>query len=156
MTYPELHCGPRAQCHLYGICKYVDAFQHFIAGIRPKSYFFCHNILLRGRRLANNAQNVAFFHDQQLFAVYRHLIARPFAEQNFILGFDVKRHNGAVIFTNARANGDDNALRGFFLSTVGNNNAASRFGVFINATTKTRSCKGRNVIVKSPIFAMFF
>ena len=45
-----------------------------------------------GSELADNAHDVGFFHDQQVFAVDLDFGTGPFAEQNAVADFDVKRN----------------------------------------------------------------
>src|SRR3954449_11857950 len=73
---------------------------------------------------ANNAQNVAFLHDDEVFTVDLHLGARPFAEQDLVAGLDVERSDLAVVGAGAGADGDDFALLRLFLCGVGNDDPA--------------------------------
>src|SRR5438067_3534055 len=73
---------------------------------------------------ANNAQNVAFLHDDEVFTVDLHLGARPFAEQDLVAGLDVQRSDLAVIGASAGADRDDFALLRLFLCGIGNDNPA--------------------------------
>src|SRR6476659_11016650 len=74
--------------------------------------------------LANNAQNIAFLHDDQVFTVDLHLGARPFAEQDLVAGLDVQRRHLAVIVARAGADGDNLALLRLFLGGIGNDDPA--------------------------------
>jgi hypothetical protein len=47
-------------------------------------------------RSADDAQDVAFLHDQQVLAVELHFGARPLAEQDAVAGLDVERLELAV------------------------------------------------------------
>src|SRR4051812_8144522 len=69
---------------------------------------------------ANNAQNVAFLHDDEVFTVDLHLGARPFAEQDLVAGLDVQRSDLAVVSASARADRDNFAFLRLFLCGVGN------------------------------------
>src|SRR5437870_11966218 len=73
---------------------------------------------------ANNAQNVAFLHDDEVFTVDLHLGARPFAEQDLVAGLDVQRRDLAVVGAGAGANGDDFAFLRLFLRRIGNDDPA--------------------------------
>src|SRR3954467_12856192 len=64
---------------------------------------------------ANDAQDVAFLHDQQVFTVDLHLGARPFAEQDLVAGLDIERRDRAVLAAGAGADRHDLALLGLFL-----------------------------------------
>src|SRR6202011_3669682 len=88
-------------------------------------------LLLGGGKIGENAHDVALFHDQQFLAVELDLGARPFAEQHAVADLKVDRDQLAGFVTAARSDGGDFALRGLFLGTVGNDDAASSllFGV---------------------------
>src|ERR1700742_650055 len=87
--------------------------------------------LLLAGGLVEHAHDVAFLHDQQLLAVDLDFSAGPLAEQDAVADLEVERGQLAALVAAARANGDDFALRGLFLGTVGDDNAASGllFGV---------------------------
>jgi hypothetical protein len=73
----------------------------------------------------DDAEDVAFLHDQQLFAVERDLGAGPLAEQDAVAGLDVHRDQLAVCpCGRLRAHGDDFAFGGLFLGAVGDDQAA--------------------------------
>src|SRR6202043_2475378 len=81
-------------------------------------------LLLGGRKIRENAHDVALFHDQQLLAVELDLGARPFAEQHAVADLEVDRDQLAGFVTAARTNGGDFALGGLFLGGVRNDDAA--------------------------------
>src|SRR5882724_10187620 len=81
-------------------------------------------LLLGGGKVSENAHDVALLHDQQLLAVDLDLGARPLAEQRAVADLDVDRDQLASFVAAARANGDDFALRGLFLGTIRNDDAA--------------------------------
>src|SRR6266581_7731773 len=72
----------------------------------------------------DDAHDVAFLHDHQVFAVELDLGARPFSEQHAVAALDVERVQLAVLVARARANGDHFALHRLFLRCVGDENAA--------------------------------
>src|SRR6476469_9654526 len=74
--------------------------------------------------LANNAQNIAFLHDDQVFTVDLHLRARPFAEQDLVAGLDVQRRDLAVVGASAGTDGDHFTFLRLFLGGVGNDDPA--------------------------------
>jgi hypothetical protein len=76
---------------------------------------------------ADDPEDVAFLHDQQVFAVNLDFGARPFAEQDLVAGLDVQRGDLAIFGLGAGAGGDDFPFLGLFLGGVGNDDAASRF-----------------------------
>ena len=67
-------------------------------------------------------------------AVDLDFIARPLAEQDRLADFDIDRNKLAILVTTARANGNDLALHGLFLSGVWNDDAALGLGVFFHST----------------------
>src|SRR6266542_6354623 len=73
---------------------------------------------------ANNAQNIAFLHDDEVFTVDFHLGARPFAEQDLVARLDVQRRELALFGLGARADGDDFALLRLFLRGIGDDDPA--------------------------------
>src|SRR6185503_20388294 len=77
-----------------------------------------------GRGALDDAHDVAFLHDHQVFAVDLDLGARPLAEQHAVADFHVERDKLAIFVAGARAGRDDLAFHGLFLSGVGNNDPA--------------------------------
>src|SRR5690242_2280168 len=63
-------------------------------------------------------------HDEKLFAIYLDFRATVLSEKNAIACFDVEGLAGAVVLIFAFANCDDFAFLGFFLGSVGNDDAA--------------------------------
>ena len=80
------------------------------------------------------AEDVALFHDGQLFAIDLDLRARPLAEQHAVALLHVKRHELAALVARAGADGDDFALHRLFFDGVGNDDAAGGLLVLFNAT----------------------
>jgi len=78
-----------------------------------------------------NAHDVALLHDQEIFAIELDLGAGPLAEQHAVADLEVDRDQLAGLVAATGADGGDFALRGLFLGTVGNDDAASclLFGV---------------------------
>ena len=72
----------------------------------------------------DDAQDVAFLHDEKVFAVDLDLGAGPFAEQDAVAGLDVERGELAALVAAAGAHGDDFAFLGLFLGGIGNDDAA--------------------------------
>src|SRR6202163_2577472 len=81
--------------------------------------------------LRQYAHDVALLHDQEFLAVELDLGARPFAEQHAVADLEVDRDQFAGFVAATRADGGDFAVRGLFLGTVGNDDAARSllFGV---------------------------
>src|SRR6202789_3601505 len=88
-------------------------------------------LLLGGGQIGENAHDVALLHDQQFLAIELDLGARPLAEQHAVADLEVDRDQLAGFVTAARTNRGDFALRGLFLGTIRNDDAASclLFGV---------------------------
>src|SRR5271170_3548970 len=72
----------------------------------------------------DDAHDVGFLHDDQLFTIELDLGARPFAEQHPVAGLDVERVDLAVLAPRARTSGDDLALHRLFFRRVGDDDAA--------------------------------
>src|SRR6185437_2147549 len=89
--------------------------------------------LLFGGSVGENAHDVALFHDQQLLAVDLDLGARPLAEQHAVADLNVDRDQLAGLVATTGADGDDFALGGLFLDSVGNGDATSGFVFGIDA-----------------------
>src|SRR5665213_3381230 len=88
-------------------------------------------LLLGSGNVGDDAHDVAFLHDQQLLAVDLDFGARPLAEQHAVTDLEIDRDQLAGLFAATRADGGDVALRGLFLGTIRNDDAASclLFGV---------------------------
>src|SRR6516165_10000687 len=80
--------------------------------------------LLLGLHVGDDAHDVALLHDEELLAVDLDLGARPLAEQHAITNLDVDRDQLAGLVAATRADGDDFALRRFFLGSVRNDDTA--------------------------------
>src|SRR5690348_5606454 len=83
--------------------------------------------------LANNAQNIAFLHDDQVFTVDLHLGARPLAEQDLVAGLYVERRDLALVAASAGADGNDFAFLRLFLGGVRNDDSAGRLLVGLDS-----------------------
>src|SRR5712692_3656963 len=88
-------------------------------------------VLLGGRDVGENAHDVALLHDQEILAVDLDLGTGPLAEQHAVADLEVDRDQLAIFVTAARSDRGDFALRGLFLGSVRNDDAASclLFGV---------------------------
>ena len=58
------------------------------------------------RSLRNDAEDVRFLHDQQVFAVDLHFRARPLAEQDAVTRLDIERAELVRVIQRAGADGD--------------------------------------------------
>src|SRR6185369_13247866 len=136
----------RTERHLHRVGEDVDTAEHALAGVAGKADVFSSHcslsfvslkpeaapenpekgllggLLLRSATL-DDAEDVRFLHDQQVFTVDLHLGARPLAEQDAVAGLHVERRELAVFSLDASAGGDDFALLRLFLGGVGNNDA---------------------------------
>src|SRR3979411_2105650 len=81
-------------------------------------------LLLDGAAAFDHAHDVALLHNQEILAVDLHFGARPFAEQHGIADLQIDRDQLAGLVARTWADGDDFALRGLFLGSVGNDDAA--------------------------------
>src|SRR5229473_8057803 len=90
-------------------------------------------LLLRGGQIGENAHDVAFLHDQQLLAIELDLGAGPFAEQHAVADLEIYRNELAGFVAPTWADRRDFALRGLFLGTVRNDDAACGFVFGIDA-----------------------
>src|SRR6516164_8936564 len=89
--------------------------------------------LLLGSRLVEHAHDVGLLHDQELLTVDLDLGAGPLAEQHAVADLHVDRDQLAALVAAAWADGDDLALGGFLLGGVGDDDAASRLFLGIDA-----------------------
>src|SRR6202047_2850658 len=80
-----------------------------------------------------HAHDVALLHDQEFLAVELDLGARPFAKQHAVADLEVDRDQLAGFVTAARTYRGDLALRGLFLGSVGNDDAAGGFVFGVDA-----------------------
>src|SRR5215469_11600873 len=83
------------------------------------------DLLCRGA-LLEDAHDVGFLHDDQLFAFELDLGARPFAEQHAIAGLDIQRLKLAVIAARTRTRSHYLAFLRLFFRRVGDQNATLR------------------------------
>src|SRR3984957_15868685 len=129
-VFPELICPLILRSGLVRVSKdeanSLSPFETRPAGAPQGEGVQCglSGLLLGGGKVSENAHDVALLHDQQLLAVDLDLGARPFAEQHAVADLDVDRDQLASFVAAAGANGDDFALRGLFLGTVRNDDAA--------------------------------
>src|SRR5436190_21249692 len=88
-------------------------------------------LLLGNGHVGEDAHDVAFLHDQEILIVDLDFGAGPLAEQHAIANLDVDGDQLASLVAATWADGDDFALGGLFLGSVGNDNAAGSllFGV---------------------------
>src|SRR5439155_359899 len=73
---------------------------------------------------SDDAENVAFLHDDQVFTVDLDLGARPLAEQDLVAGLDVQRRDLALVRASAGADRNHFAFLRLFLCGVGNDDPA--------------------------------
>src|SRR5882762_1727368 len=87
----------------------------------------------RHEALFDDAHDVALLHDQEILTIDRDLGAGPFAEQHAIADRNVDRDQLSRLVASAWPDGQNGALRGLFLHGVGNDDAARRLGLGIDA-----------------------
>ena len=80
--------------------------------------------LLLGNGLVDHAHDVGFLHDQVFDTIELDFSAGPFAKQHAVADFEVDGNELASLVAAARPNRDNLALRGLFLGSVGNDDAA--------------------------------
>src|ERR1700676_5574687 len=90
-------------------------------------------LLLRDGQIGEDAHDVAFLHDQQFLTIELDLVAGPLAEQHTVADLEIDRNQLAVFVTAARSDRRDFALRGLFLGSVRNDDAACGFVFGIDA-----------------------
>src|SRR6202008_515170 len=81
-------------------------------------------VSVRNRWSADDPEDVAFLHDDQVFALDLHFGGRPFAEQDAVACLDVQRRPLAIVGASAGADGDDFAFLRLFLGGVGDDDPA--------------------------------
>src|SRR5688572_3408928 len=83
---------------------------------------------------ADDAEDVAFFHDDEVFAVDLDLGARPLAEQDAVARLDVERRDRAGLRTRAGADRNDFAFLRLFLGRIGNDDPAGSLFLGLDPT----------------------
>ena len=84
-------------------------------------------------RLGEDAQDVAFLHDQKVFAIELDLGARPFAEQDLVASTDIERRDIAIFGLGTGTHRDDFALLRLLFCGIRDDDAACGFFVFFDA-----------------------
>ena len=97
-----------------------------------------------------HAEDVAFLHDQKVFAIDLHLGARPFAEQDAIAGLHVEGMDLTAFIAGAGAGRDDLAFLRLFLGGIGNDDAALGFCFFFDAFDENAIAKRTKRPIVSP------
>src|SRR4029078_9164315 len=82
---------------------------------------------------ADDPEDVAFLHDDEVFTVDLDFGARPFAEQDLVAGLDIQRRDLAVVGPGPGADRDHFAFLRLFLRGIGNDDTAGR--VFVRLAT---------------------
>src|SRR5437899_4043225 len=91
--------------------------------------------------LRDDAHDVALLHDDEILAVDLDLGARPFAEQHAVAHLDVERMHRAVIAARTGSGGDDLAFHRLFLGGIGNDDAALRPFLLLDAADQNTILK---------------
>src|SRR5262249_15878951 len=81
----------------------------------------------------DDPENIALFHDGELFAIDLDFGARPFAEQHAVALFHVELSELAALVADPGSDGDNLSLHGLFLDGIGNDNAAGGLFFLLNA-----------------------
>src|SRR5664279_3295237 len=81
----------------------------------------------------DDAQDVAFLHNEQVLAVDLDLGSGPLPEEDAVAGLDAERGELAVVVAPARADRDDFAFLRLLLGGIGDNDAAFGFLVALEA-----------------------
>src|SRR5271166_6432690 len=89
--------------------------------------------LFGGDHAFNHAHDVGLLHNQELLAVDLDFRARPLPEQDAFAWFEFDRREFAALVAGAGSDRDDLALLRLLLDGVGNDDAAFRFVVALNA-----------------------
>src|SRR5271166_536753 len=89
--------------------------------------------LLGGDRAFNHAHDVGLLHDQEFLAVDLDFRARPLAEQDAFARFEFDRRELAALIAGSRAHRDDLPLLRLLLDGIGNDDAALRLVLALNA-----------------------
>src|SRR6266851_5596634 len=122
----------RPERHANRIGQSVDAAQHALARVATQANVFCsHDYcpLLFG----DDAHDVGFFHNDQVFAVELDLVARPFAKQHPVAGLHIERMDLAVVAADTRPDSHDFALGRLFACGIRDQDAAGALLDFIDA-----------------------
>src|SRR5271168_4849237 len=90
-------------------------------------------LFLRGACALDHAHDVGLFHDQKVLTIDLDLGAGPFAEQHPVARFEFERNQLAALIPSARPRGDDLAFLRLFLDGVGNDDAALRLVLPLDA-----------------------
>src|SRR4030095_11129109 len=104
-----------------------------VAGLQRGIESMCLRRLALGGGFLEHAHDVGLLHDQELLAVDLHLGARPLAEQHPVADLEIDGDELARFVAAARAHRNDLALRGLFLSGVGNDDGAGGLLLGIDA-----------------------
>ncbi len=84
----------------------------------------------------DDSHDIAFLHDQEIFAVDLDLGAGPLAEQDAVAHLDVERLDLTLFAARAGTYSEDFAFLGLLLGSVGDDDAA--FGLLFGLTRRTR------------------
>src|SRR5258705_3976471 len=82
----------------------------------------------------DDAEDVAFLHDQELIPIDLDLGARPFAKQPPVAFLDIERYELAGLVARSGSDGEDLALHRLFFRRVGDDDTAGGLGLLFDAT----------------------
>ena len=112
----------------------------------------CHSPLKERNRVrrdvgsVDDAEDVAFLHDEKVIAVDLDLGARPFSEEDAVASLDVKRDELAGFIAAAGTHSNDLSFLRLLLTVSGMMMPPFVFSSPSMRLTTTRSCKGRNAM----------
>src|SRR6185437_4664786 len=112
------------------------------------------DLALGGGAAFDDAHDVAFFHDHQVFAVDLDLGARPLAEQHTVADLHVQRDELALFIARARAGRDDFAFHRLFLGGVGDDDPASGLRILLHAPNDDAVMQGTELHETPPRFSI--
>jgi hypothetical protein len=92
-----------------------------------------------------DAENLVLAHDEVLFTVDFDLLTTVLTEEDAITSFNVESLAGSVFLVFSLAGGNYFAFLGFFLGSIGDNNASSDLLTLLNSAHNDAVVKGSNV-----------
>src|SRR5690606_23263540 len=93
----------------------------------------------------DDGQNIVLAHDENLFTVNLHSLARIFAEQDALSYFDRQRGDGTVFITFTIAHSNNFALFGFFCGGIGDHDARGSRAFCFDSLDDNPVVKGTNL-----------
>src|ERR1700761_7007635 len=107
------------------------------------------------RRALDDAHDVAFFHDHQVFAVDLHFGTRPLAEQDTVAHLHVERDELALLIASARTGGNDLAFHRLLLCGVGDDDPTRSLRILLHAPNDDAVVQGTELHETPPLIWKF-